>query len=230
MLAMNTLPLQELFITEDAQTLNELRADIAAGHYRFVSPGLADWIARNADQPTPSHGWMLTVPDKEGTWLLDFHMAPEPIPGASKDGIHAWLNRFNPRNAAEWAAALFCYQRYIFDAEAEPDWATLSFPPDPLLDEITRDTRGLLLWRVQREKVISTVIGIDDFSAHSLQKKWVRNHSNTTFGFNLKDGMLLIGILQKRTLAGRYLGGVGDVPLARLCHNLAQERLGENSA
>lgn len=67
-----------------------------------------------------------------------------------------WLEAFKPLNRYDCAMAIPLYRRYSDFVEFVPN---LQMTPDPWLDALLKDTRGLLFWRDQLVDLIRMVTG-----------------------------------------------------------------------
>jgi len=207
--------IREAFVSDNPAAVETLRRSLWSGGHEFVSPGLADFLNMNADEPPKAYAWLLAAEQEGWHWVLDYSESEDRIPGADKEGFLAWLERFSPVNCNDWLMVPFLYQRHVFD-EGMIDWHALPFAIDTVLDNLLRPTRGLLLWKHQFNFLFREVLNLSNGEADRFRRKCLQQQvealallERTYFG-----GRTLADIIDERTLGGTYLAGGPDFHLS----------------
>jgi len=209
------ISIHETFISDDPAAVAKLRQTIWDGVHSFVTPGMSDFLKGCLDDQPKRFAWLFAAHQGERRWVLEYDEADEPHPGANKEGFVAWLDHFSPVNCNDWLMVPFMYMRHVYD-EKPIDSHSLRFPPNTVLDELLRPTRGLLLWRHQFSRLFYLALDIGTEEARQLQKRFFRDEPEATglLEKTLFSGRSLASILDERTLGKTYLAGMPDYYLS----------------
>ena len=102
---------------------------------------------------------------------LDFEIATEL--GSSFEnitGFHEWVTQFNPTSWGDWLMVPKLYLMYLRTRKNLP---TLEATPDPWIDAVLRESRGMLMWSYQFIEIARMIADVSITEANQLRSNWV---------------------------------------------------------
>lgn len=102
---------------------------------------------------------------------LDFWLISETTPPFEGiTGFTEWMALFNPISWGDWLIAPKLYQMHLRTGENLP---ALVATPDPWIDAVLRDSRGMLMWTHQFIQIIRLIGNVGITQASVIHSSWL---------------------------------------------------------
>jgi hypothetical protein len=195
----------------DATMYYQLRRTLAS---HAINPGLRSWMSGLGESlPRGFDAIVEFRQDGESNIgaLLDFSEWHEPDQGiaATKDRLSfdQWLLEYRPTGRDDCLMALPLYYLYQRTGVVAP---TVRAVPDPWLDGLLQNTRGMLFWSYQWIEVVRLIHNISVPAAHRLIRDYQLGFPDADVALNQKrylaTGQTLVQIINERSPARGAFG------------------------
>ena len=139
---------------------------------------------------------------------LDFgEIAETTLPFEGVSSFDEWVTHFNPKTMGDW---LMVPKLFLIHLRTGRNLPALTSTPDPWIDAVLRQSRGMLMWSHQFIEIIRMIadVGIND--ANQILSNWVlrKPEIKQTLG-NIHyppSQQTLLQIIEERTVGMEYLG------------------------
>jgi len=139
---------------------------------------------------------------------LEFWRIPETTPPFEKiTGFNEWLANFNPTSWGDWLMVPKLFLIYLRTGQNLP---ALAATPDPFIDAVLRDSRGMLMWTHQFIMIIRMIADISPAKAYEIYRNialkrpgWQDSLENIHYP---STNQTLLHIFEERTVGMQALG------------------------
>ena len=139
---------------------------------------------------------------------LDYSITYEAShPPKGFTGFHEWVTQFNPTSWGDW---LMVPKLYLMHLRTGKEVLTLTATPDPWIDAVLRESRGMLMWSYQFNEIARMIADVSLTEANKMRLSWVLREPviNETLG-NIHyppTQQTLLQILEERMVGMECLG------------------------
>ncbi|MDD2934635.1 MAG: hypothetical protein PHO76_12190 [Methylotenera sp.] len=139
---------------------------------------------------------------------LDYSITSETAyPSEGFTGFHEWVTQFNPTSWGDW---LMLPKLYLMHLRTGKELPTLTATPDPWVDAVLRESRGMLMWSNQFIEITRMIANVSLTEANQMRSSWVlREPDNKDKLSNIHyppSQQTLLQILEERMVGMEYLG------------------------
>ena len=139
---------------------------------------------------------------------LDFEdIAETTLPFEGVKSFDEWVAQFNPKTMGDW---LMVPKLYLMHLRTGKNLPALIATPDPWIDAVLCETRGMLMWSFQFVEIARMIANISIVEANQMRTDWVmmKPEIKETLG-NINyppTKQTLLQILEVRTVGMQHLG------------------------
>jgi hypothetical protein len=139
---------------------------------------------------------------------LDYSITSETAhPSEGVTGFNQWVTQFNPTTWGDW---LMVPKLYLMHLRNGKYISALTATPDPWIDAVLRESRGMLMWSYQFVEIIRMIADISITEATKMRLSWIlREAGIKEILENIHyppTQQTLLQILEERMVGMEYLG------------------------
>ena len=102
---------------------------------------------------------------------LDYSITSETAhPSEGVTGFHEWVTQFNPTSWDDW---LMVPKLYLMHLRTKKNLPALTATPDPWVDAVLRESRGILMWSYQFIEITRMIADISITEANQMRTDWI---------------------------------------------------------
>ncbi|MDP3308829.1 hypothetical protein [Methylotenera sp.] len=139
---------------------------------------------------------------------LDYSITSETShPPEGVTDFNEWVARFNPTSWGDWLMVPKLYLMHLKTGKSLP---ALTATPDPWIDAVLRESRGVLMWSYQFIEITRMIADVSITEAAKMRLSWVlreREIKETLGNIHYPPTQqTLLKILEERLVGMQYLG------------------------
>jgi len=139
---------------------------------------------------------------------LDFGIITESASSFENiTGFNEWVTQFNPSSWGDW---LMVPKLYLMHLRTGKNLPALTATPDPWIDAVLRESRGVLMWSYQFTEITRMIVDVSITEANQMRSDWVmlKHEIKEMLGkiHYLPSQQKLLQILEERTVGMECLG------------------------
>ncbi|MDP2231776.1 hypothetical protein [Methylotenera sp.] len=139
---------------------------------------------------------------------LDYSITSEAAhPSEGLTSFNEWVTKFNPTSWGDWLMVPKLYLMHLKTGKSLP---ALTATPDPWIDAVLRESRGVLMWSYQFIEITRMIADVSITEAAKMRLSWVlreREIKETLGNIHYPPTQqTLLKILEERLVGMQYLG------------------------
>ncbi len=189
---------------------------------KAINPWLKDaYLHRDRHKEIPSGIWALVTCELVDGAItttaliafeeLDFGLSSETAPPfVGITGFNEWVTHFNPTSWGDW---LMVPKLYLMHLRTGRNLPTLNATPDPWIDAVLRESRGILMWSNQLTDICRMIEGVGSTEVAKIRKvcslidaDWQDTLRSIRYS---PTNQTLLQIFEERTIGIEYMRHVG---------------------